>query len=161
MILEKQLEKAVISSGVGKLSSQPAFAEKILPELMREFALITGQKPKTNPARASIAGFKIRTGQVVGLTATLRGKRMEQFLHKLISIVLPRIRDFRGIPLSAVDAGGNLNIGIRDHLAFPEISAEASKVGFGIQVTVVPKRAIGNRDAAFDLYRKLGVPLQK
>lgn len=155
------MEKLVVSSGIGRLSNQPAFAEKILPELVKEFSLITGQKPKTVPARASIAGFKIRKGQMVGLVSTLRGKRLVQFLHKLTAIVLPRIRDFRGIPLSAIDGRGNLNVGIRDHFVFPEISGEVSKVNFGIQVTVVPKRTVKNREAAIDLYRKIGVPLQK
>lgn len=154
------VEKIVVNSGIGRLSSQAGFADKLLPELVREFALITGQKPATRPARASIAGFKVRQGSVVGLTATLRGRRMADFLAKLTAIVLPRIRDFRGIPLSSVDGAGNLSIGIRDYLVFPETAPESSKVNFGVQVTVVPKRP-GDRAEAIARYREMGIPLQK
>ena len=156
----QQLEKVVVNSGVGRLSSQAGFEDKVLPELMKELAMITGQKPSTRAARISISGFKLRSGTVVGLTTTLRGKRMKGFLIKLIGVVMPRIRDFRGIPLKSIDQAGNLNIGIKDHLVFPEIVGELVKTNFGMQITVVPK-AVKSRDEAVALYRKLGVPLQK
>lgn len=156
----KKLEKVVVNSGIGRISSQAGFEDKILPLLMKEFAMITGQKPSTRPARISISGFKLRGGTVVGLSVTLRGKRMHDFLAKLNGAVLPRIRDFRGIPLKNIDQAGNLNIGIKDHLVFPEISAELSKTNFGMQVTVVPK-AIKSREDAVALYREMGVPLQR
>lgn len=155
-----KLEKIVVNSGFGRLATQPSFEEKLLPELSREFAAITGQKPAPRRARKSISGFKIREGLVVGMVATLRGKRMADFLERLVQVVLPRIRDFRGIPLKNVDAAGNLNVGIREQFAFPEVAPESSKVNFGVQVTVVPKQA-KNRDAAISFYRELGVPLQK
>ncbi len=155
-----KLDKIVVNSGFGRLATQPSFEEKTLPELMREFAALTGQKPAPRPARTSISGFKIRQGLVVGMTATLRGKRMADFLRRFIAVVLPRIRDFRGIPLQNVDARGNLNVGVREQFAFPEVTPETSKVNFGLQVTVVPKR-VKNRDEAIALYRELGVPLQK
>ena len=151
----------MVNSGVGRLASQAGFEDKVLPELMKEFAMITGQKPSTRTARQSIAGFKIREGAVVGLVTTLRGKRMVDFFDKTVNVVLPRIRDFRGITLTSVDTQGNLNIGIKDYLVFPEINAESSKVNFGVQVTVVPKRAIKNHEEAIAMYRSLGVPLKK
>lgn len=160
ILVAKKLEKVVVNSGIGRISSQAGFEDKILPELMKEFAMITGQKPSTRPARISISGFKLRGGTVVGLTATLRGKRMNDFLTKLIAAVLPRIRDFRGIPLTNIDRAGNLNIGIKDHLVFPEVAAESSKTNFGVQVTVVPKQ-MKSREKAILLYREMGMPLQK
>lgn len=155
-----QLEKIVVNTGIGRLTtSSPNFEEKGLPNVIEEFKMITGQHPVVRRARISIAGFKIRAGQAVGLSAVVRGKRMEQFLARVNAIVLPRVRDFRGIHLKNIDAQGNLNIGIREHTAFPEIIPENSKVDFGLQVTLVPK--IKNREKALELYRALGVPLQK
>src|SRR3989344_946457 len=112
--LKSKLDKIVINSGVGRLSSLPNFEEKILPEIMKELAAITGQKPAPRGAKQSIAGFKIREGNIVGLKITLRGKRMMEFLNRLNSIVLPRLRDFRGLDLKTVDAGGSLSIGLRE-----------------------------------------------
>ena len=158
--IKNEIEKIVINSGIGRLSTQASFEEKVLPEVMREFSMITGQKPSPREARQSIAGFKIREGSVVGLVVTLRGKRMVDFWEKLVNIVLPRIRDFRGIPLQNVDTAGNLNIGIKDYLVFPETNAEASKVNFGVQVTAIPTH-VKDRAGAIAMYRALGVPLKK
>lgn len=156
--LEKQFEKAVVNVGVGRLRQQAQFEEKIMPEIMRELAMITGQKPSPRPAKKSIAGFKTRIGDVVGLKVTLRRKRMADFLKKLISVILPRVRDFRGIPRKQIDSAGNLSFGFREQLVFPEISADKSKVNFGIEVTVVPK--IKKKDKAIELYKSSGFPLQ-
>jgi len=156
----KNLEKIVINVGLGRLRQQSGnFDEKALPEIMKELALITGQKSAPRQAKKSIAGFKIREGDIVGVQTTLRGKRMEDFLKRLIGFVLPRVRDFRGIELKNVDAVGNLNIGFREQLVFPEISADKSKVNFGLQVTIVT--VLKNRDEAIDFYRSIGVPLKK
>lgn len=155
-----KLNKVVVNAGVGRISSQPNFDQKILPELIKEIALITGQKPAVRPAKESISGFKLRQGTVVGLKSTLRGKRMTDFLEKIIKIVMPRVRDFQGINLKSVDAAGNLNFGLREQLVFPEISADTSIVNFGVEVTVVPKE-IKSREEAIQLYRELGVPLKK
>src|SRR3989344_5091684 len=92
-----QLEKVVVNTGIGRLSSQPNFSEKILPGVAHDFALITGQKPSFRSAVKSISGFKLREGTVVGLQVTLRRKRMTQFLERVVKVVLPRVRDFRGI----------------------------------------------------------------
>ncbi|MEK7554576.1 MAG: 50S ribosomal protein L5 [Patescibacteria group bacterium] len=154
------IEKVVVNTGTGRLSSQPHFEDKLLPEIMKEFALITGQKPRTNPAKRSIAGFKLREGAVVGISTTLRGKRMKEFIDRLNRIVFPRIRDFRGLSISGVDSRGNLTVGIKEHIVFPEVNQEDSKVSFGLQVSVIPKRALP-REQAIHMYRELGFPLAK
>ncbi len=157
-----QLEKAVVNAGIGKLAVNTAnFPDKVLPDLMKEFSLITAQKPSTRPARRSISSFKLREGVVVGLTATLRGVRMRQFLHRLIAVVIPRVRDFRGVAVKSIDGRGNLTIGFREHIVFPEVNPETSKVGFGLQVTLVPRSAFKDREAAIEAYRAMGIPLEK
>lgn len=155
----KPIEKIVINIGLGRHSTQPNFKDKVFPEIINEVAIITGQKPSPRPARKAIAGFKTRLGDFIGLQVTLRGKRMSDFLSRLVSLALPRVKDFRGINPKNVDHGGNLNIGFKEQYSFPEIKIEESKVNFGIQVTIVPK--IKNRNKAIDLYRSLGVPLKK
>ncbi|MBI4034122.1 MAG: 50S ribosomal protein L5 [Candidatus Brennerbacteria bacterium] len=154
-----KLEKIVVSAGLGRLRNQASFEDKVLPAVEEELALVTGQKPSRRPAKKSIAGFKTREGDVVGLQVTLRGKRMEDFLKRLVNLVMPRVKDFRGIDLKNVDGNGNLNVGFREQFVFPEILAEKSKVNFGLQVTfVVPGK---NRDKAIDFYRSVGIPLKK
>ena len=131
--LKTKLEKIVINSGVGRLSEQPNFEEKTLVQISRDIAILSGQKPEVRRARKSIAGFKIREGNVVGIMTTLRGARMVSFVNKLVNIALPRVRDFRGIPLKNVDKNGNLTIGVKEHIVFPEVNAESSKLNFGLQ----------------------------
>jgi large subunit ribosomal protein L5 len=155
-----KIEKAVVNVGIGRLSSQPNFNDKILPAITEDIAAITGQKPMLRPAKKSISGFKLRQGTIVGLKVTLRGKRMEQFLSKVVRLALPRVRDFRGISAKGIDKNDNLTFGIKDYLVFPEISPEASKVNFGIEITLVPKEA-KSRDEAVQLYKSVGIPFQK
>jgi len=155
----KKIEKIVVNVGLGKLRSQPNFEEKLLKEVEKEIALITGQKPAIRRAKKSIAGFKIRKGEVVALQVTLRGKRLVDFFIKLVSIVLPRVKDFKGIDLHQIDQNGNLNIGLKEQFVFPEIQADQSKVNFGLQITIVPKPEY--RKKAVVLYEELGVPLKK
>ena len=152
------LEKVVIDAGIGRLSSQPNF-DKVLAQAERDLSLLAGQKPQARPARKSIAGFKIREGQTVGLRVTIRRRRMVDFFERLIKIVLPRVKDFHGIKPEAIDQGGVLNIGIREQFVFPEISVEQSPVVFSLGVSVVPR--VRNRDKAIEQYRELGVPLKK
>ncbi len=154
----KDLLKVVVNCGIGKLRGQSQFDEKVLPEIEKELAAITGQKPAERAATKSISTFKIREGEVVGLQVTLRKQRMMDFLAKVVSIVLPRVKDFRGLELSNVDHDGNLNFGFREQTVFPEINPERSRVSFGVQVTVVPRNK--DREAAIALYRSLGVPLK-
>ena len=158
--IKNNLEKVVVNVGVGKKAvSQSGFDSKILPEISKELSQLTGQKPATRAATKSIAGFKLRQGMVVGLKVTLRGKRMIDFVERFNKIVLPRLRDFRGIDLKNIDQGGGLSIGLQDHLVFPEINPETSKANFGLQITLVPK--VKDRQSAIDFYRQIGVPLKK
>ena len=156
--IKKTLEKVVINIGVGKARQQANFDDKILPEIEKEIATITGQKASRRPSRKSEAGFKVRAGNIVGLKTTLRGQRMQDFMDRLNNIVFPRVKDFRGIDTKHVDGGGNLNIGLVDQFVFPEIDPNTSKVNFGMQITIVP--AIKNREKIIDTYKSIGVPLK-
>lgn len=158
-LIKNSLEKIVVNCGIGRLSQQAQFEDKVLPEVVKEIALITGQKPETRTARESISGFKVRKHQIVGLRVVLRHDRMADFLERVTNAVLPRIRDFQGIDPKKIDEAGNLNFGIKEQNVFPEIVPEESKVNFGIQITVVPKEK--NRVKAEALYRQVGVPLHK
>lgn len=153
-----QIEKITVNIGVGRLRQQSQFEEKILPEIIKEISLITGQKPSPRPAQKSIAGFKVRAGETVGLKTTLRGKRAANFLNRLVNVVLPRVKDFRGLDLKKVDIAGNLSIGLDDYLVFPEIEADKSKIDFGLEITITPK--IKNREKAIVLYKEKGIPLK-
>lgn len=157
--IKRKLDKVVINTGVGRLSQTANFTDKVLPALIEEFSAIVGQKPLLRPAKKSIAGFKIREGNIVGVKVTLRGARMMDFLNKLINTALPRVRDFRGLDKKAIDEHGNLTVGVKEHIVFPEVSAETSKVNFGVEVTIVPK--VQRKDLAMDIYKALGVPLKK
>ena len=154
-----KLEKIVVSVGLGKLRNQPSFEDKVLPAVEGELAVITGQKPARRQAKKSIAGFKTRTGDIIGLQVTLRGKMMADFLKRLVNLVIPRVKDFRGIDPKNIDERGNLNVGFREQFVFPEISAEKSRVNFGLQVTMVVFAK--NRNDAIEFYRSIGVPLKK
>ena len=163
-MVEKQfskLEKAVVNVGVGKMASLPNFVEKNLPGLMNELATITGQRPSSRSAKKSIAGFKIRSGTVVGLKVTLRRQKMRDFLIKLLNTVLPRVRDFRGISKNSVSAGGVLSIGLKEHYVFPEIIPEQSTTGFGVEISMVPRKEFRTKEKAFELFKELGVPFEK
>ncbi len=151
------ISKIVVSIGLGKMRQQNAqFEDKILPNIISELAAIVGQRPAIRKAKKSVAGFKVRQGEVVGLVATLRGKKKNDFFIKLTEIVLPRVRDFRGIAESKVDASGNLNLGFKDQFVFPEASQEASKVTFGLEVTIVTEGM--DRSKAIDFLREKGIP---
>ncbi len=128
-------------------------------QVKRDIADMTGQAPQIRRAKKSIAGFKIREGQIVGLRVTLRKEKMVDFFERLVTIVLPRVRDFNGLELSNVDHGGTLNLGVREQIVFPEISPEASPITFSIGVSVVPRKK--NHEKSLEEFRKLGVPLKK
>ena len=153
------IEKIIVGSGIGKMRQQSQFEEKILPEIAKEMALITGQNPSFCPAKKSVAGFKIREGEIVGLKVTLRGKRMLDFLNRLINTALPRVKDFQGVDLKGVDEEGSLNIGLKEQYPFPEIEPEKSRTNFGLQITIVPR--LRGRQEAIDLYKKLKIPLRE
>lgn len=149
-----RITKVVVSSGTGKAKDKNR-NELVSGRLTR----ITGQKPSARAAKASIAQFKMREGDIIGFQATLRGERMYAFLDKLIHIALPRTRDFRGISETAVDDMGNLTIGIKEHTIFPETSDEDLKDVFGLAVTVVTTAKTKAEALAF--FRFLGVPFKK
>lgn len=154
-----KIEKVVINVGFGRMSQQGGFEDKILPDILKDIALISGQKPATTKAKKSIAGFKIRQGQVVGAKATLRGKRMYDFLERLIKAALPRVKDFRGIDEKNIDSKGNLNIGLREHIVFPDINMETARVDFGLEISIVSNAK--KREEAITLYKLIGIPLKK
>ncbi|HUY69923.1 MAG TPA: 50S ribosomal protein L5 [Candidatus Tyrphobacter sp.] len=153
------LKKIIISIGVGKLRTNAQFEEKVLPAIMKDLSLISGQKPAPRRAKKSIAGFKVRQGEVVGLMVTLRGRRMNDFLNRLINVVLPRLRDFRGIDLKNIDLSGNLSLGIKESALFPEIDQEANRVNFGVEVTLVS--TVKNKKEGEEFYRSLNFPFKK
>ena len=155
-----KIEKIVVSSGLGRMRLNNAqFEDKVLPVVMGEFAAIVGQKPKVTRARMSVAGFKVREGEPVGIVATLRGRRKDDFFVKLANAVLPRVRDFKGVSNTNVDQSGNLNLGFKDQFVFPEPVPESSKYNFGIEVTVVVKAK--SRKDAIEFYRAEGIPVKE
>ena len=131
--------------------------EKIRQEMAHDLALITGQKANLCPAKKAEAAFKTRKGMIVGLMITLRGQRMYDFLDRLINIVLPRSRDFHGLPEKNIDQSGNLNIGLKEQIIFPEISAESTKSIFGFEVAVVTTAK--NHQQGVELFKLLGFPI--
>jgi len=157
--LRNFLEKVVIDVGVGRMSQQPNFEEKALVQVMNDIAAITGQKPQVRRAKKSIAGFKIREGQIVGVKVTLRRKKMVDFFEKLVKIILPRVRDFTGLEQRNVDRAGVLNLGLKEQAVFPEINPEKSPVSFSFGITIVPKKR--KRAEAVKTYFEFGVPLKK
>lgn len=148
-----RIEKVVVNVGVGKNRDN----EKYIVAVKRDVAAITGQAPAERRAKKSVAGFNVREGNLVGFQVTLRGKRAEDFVTRLIHVTLPRVRDFRGVPVSAFDKRGNLNIGFKEQLPFPEIHSDKTDVVFGLQVTIA---TTAKADAAGEaLLRALGFPL--
>ncbi len=158
-LMAPKINKVVVNIGIGRMSQQANFQDRILPEIIKDLTIVTGQKPKPTTAKKSISGFKLRQGQIIGLKVTLRRSRMYDFMDKIIKTVFPRVRDFKGIDLKNIDKNGNLSIGLKEHVVFPEISPETSKVDFGLEITVVAKAR--NKDEAIKLYRLIGIPLKK
>lgn len=149
-----RLEKIVINAGLGK-ATQDA---KILDEAVSQIALITGQMPVVTKAKKSVAGFKLRQGVRIGCMVTLRGKRMYEFLERLVNVVLPRIRDFRGVSPGALDGRGNYTLGIKEQSIFPEISYDKIENVIGMAVTLVTTTK--NDNEARELLRLLGMPFR-
>jgi large subunit ribosomal protein L5 len=128
-----RLEKVVVNMGVGKATQNGKLVEKAAEEL----AAITGQKAAIRRARKSIANFKLRQGQAIGCTVTLRGTRMWEFFDRLVNVSLPRVRDFKGVSVKAFDGRGNYSLGIREQIIFPEIDYDSVENITGLNVTVV------------------------
>lgn len=150
-----RLEKVVVNIGIGKIARDDKTIERITSTLQK----ISGQKPVRRLARKSIASFKVREGMVVGLMVTFRGERMYHFVEKLIHIVFPRIRDFRGIDPASVDRQGNLSVGVREQAIFPEIETEDLEVVHGLQITI--HTTAKTREQGMTLLSLLGFPFAK
>ena len=149
-----KLEKIVVNMGVG----EAAVNSRALDGAMEDLAKITGQKAQLRRARKSIAGFKIRDGMPVGARVTLRGERMWEFLDRLVSIALPRVRDFRGISPKSFDGRGNFALGLREQLIFPEISYDSIDATRGMDVAMVTTAETD--EEARELLRLLGMPFR-
>src|SRR5277367_290570 len=147
-----RLNKIVVNMGIGEATQNA----KILDPAVNELGQITGQKPITTKAKKSIAAFKVREGQAIGAMVTLRGDRMWEFLDRLVSIVLPRVRDFKGVSTKSFDGRGNFTLGLHDQLIFPEISYEKVDKQKGMNVTIVTTAA--NDNQARTLLKHLGMP---
>lgn len=150
-----KLEKVVINVGVREAKDNP----KLLEEIKQNLTLITGSQPVITKAKKSIAGFKTRAGQPVGLQVTLRGNRLYDFIDKLVNIALPRVRDFRGLSRKGFDGRGNYNLGIKEHVIFPEIHFEVAERLHGANITIVTS-AQTDQDALL-LLEEIGFPLAK
>lgn len=149
-----QLEKIVVNVGAGQAARDPKILETVKETLTR----ITGQKPVMTKAKQSISNFKIRKGMGIGVMVTLRGRRMYDFLDKLIHISLPRVRDFQGLSPAAFDQRGNYTLAFREHNVFPEISGDTVETLHGLQVTICTSAA--DAKSAELLLRQFGLPLQ-
>ncbi|HEU4493704.1 MAG TPA: 50S ribosomal protein L5 [Rubrobacteraceae bacterium] len=149
-----RLEKIVVNMGVGEASQN----SRALDGAMEDLARITGQKAQPRRARKSIAGFKIREGMPVGARVTLRGERMWEFLDRLVSVALPRVRDFRGVSPNSFDGRGNYALGLSEQLIFPEISYDAIDATRGLDVAVVTTTE--SDEEARELLRLLGMPFR-
>ncbi len=149
------LEKIIISVGCGN----DAKDSKVVQNIADTITIISGQKAVIVPARKSVAGFKVREGMPVGVKVTLRGKMMYNFLDKLISIALPRVKDFRGVSRNGFDGRGNYNFGLDEQLMFPEVEYDNIIKTHGMNITIVT--TTDNDKAAFALLEKLGMPFAK
>ena len=150
-----KLEKIVINMGVGDATSN----SKLLDAAVADLTKISGQKPVITKAKKSIAGFKVREGQAIGCKVTLRGENMYNFLDKLVSIGLPRVRDFRGVSSKAFDGRGNYTLGIKEQLIFSEIEYDEVVKVRGMDIVFVTTAK--SNEEAYDLLSELGVPFRK
>ena len=148
-----RIQKVVVSTGVGSVKDK-----KRLEHILGRLTKITGQQPAPRATTKSIATFKTRRGDLAGYMVTLRGARMNSFLDKLIHIVFPRVRDFRGLNAKAIDEMGNITIGLKEHTVFPETADEEAKDIFGLAITITTTAK--NRKEAEAFLRHIGIPLK-
>ena len=150
-----KLEKIVLSIGLGEAIQEP----KALEAAEKDLATISGQHPVTTRARKSISSFKLRAGMPIGMMVTLRGKRMYDFFDKLVNVVLPRFRDFRGLSRDSFDGRGNYSLGMKEQIVFPEIDYDKVDKIRGLEVTIVT--TANNDDEARTLLELMGMPLRR
>jgi len=155
-----RVAKVVVNAGFGKQIAGKTSEEKrkISDSILEDLALICAQKPILTTAKKAISGFKIRKGMPIGGACVLRKNKMYDFLERLIHIALPRSRDFKGIDPKSVDGSGNLTIGIKEHIVFPEISPERAKQIFGLEITIVTTAKA--REEGLELLKLLGFPIK-
>jgi len=155
-----KIEKIIVNSGFGKkiVGRNGQDRKKIEDHILKELSLITGQMPSLRKAKKSIATFKLREGMYVGAVVTLRGKKMYDFIERLIHLTFPRTRDFRGIDHKFIDKKGNLSLGFKEHTAFPEISAEREKSIFSLEITIVTNSK--NKEQGLELLKLIGFPMK-
>jgi large subunit ribosomal protein L5 len=150
-----RVDKVVLNMGVGEATQNV----KLLDDAVEEMAQLAGQRPVVTRARKSIAAFKVREGQPIGCRVTLRGSRMWEFLDRLITAALPRVRDFRGVAPGAFDGRGNYTLGIKDHVIFPDVDYNKVSQSKGLNVTIVTTAQ--NDEQAFYLLDELGMPFRR
>lgn len=155
-----RIEKVIINSCFGKEVANKTSQErdKVIQNVVSDLTLISGQKPKIIRAKKSISGFKLRKGIDIAAMVTLRKNRMYDFIERLIYLTLPRSRDFKGINQKSIDKKGNLTLGFREHIAFPEVTTEKEKTIFGLEVTVVANAK--NKEEGIELLRLMGFPIK-
>jgi large subunit ribosomal protein L5 len=156
-----KITKAVVNIGFGKQIAGKSSDEqkKTYSYMLEDLATICGQKPILTKSKGSISSFKTRKGMFIGTKVTLRGKKMDDFLTRFINIALPRTRDFQGINIDSIDKTGNLTIGIKEHICFPEISPEQVKSIFGLQIIV--NTTAKTKEEGIELLRLMGFPIKK
>jgi large subunit ribosomal protein L5 len=150
-----KLTKIVINMGVGRATQDKALLDSAVDSLTK----ISGQKPVVTKAKTSVSGFRLREGNDIGCKVTLRGQRMYEFLDRLVSIALPRIRDFRGVNPNSFDGHGNYSLGLAEQVVFPEIDADKIQHAQGMDITIVTTAV--NDDQARELLRQFGIPFRQ
>lgn len=153
-----KITKIVVNMGV-TTPQDPRERVKVIENIIEQFTVITGQKPQMTKARKSIAGFKLRAGDPTGVMVTLRGIQMWEFLDKVISITLPRVKDFKGVSRTAFDGQGNYNLGISEQIVFPEINYDAIESIRGLQITIVTNTI--DNEKSYRILELLGMPFEK
>lgn len=150
-----RITKVVVSTGTGSAKDRKARMELVMDRLTK----ITGQRPAPRGSKKSVASFKVREGEQVGAAVTLHGERMWGFLDKFINVAVPRMRDFRGFDKKAVDAMGNLTLGVKEHMVFPETADEDLRDAFGFAVTIVTTAK--SKPQALAFFENIGIPFKK
>lgn len=149
-----RIEKVVVNVGAGRAVQD----SRLLDTAINTLRKITGQQPVTTRARKSVAGFKLREGNPIGAKVTLRGDRMYEFLDRLVSVVLPRTRDFRGLSAHSFDPSGNYSLGIPDQSVFPELSYEDAQITHGMQINIITN---SDQEQSYALMAELGFPFER
>ncbi len=149
-----KIDKVVVNVGAGEAVTDP----KVMDAVVRDVQIITGQKPIITKAKKSVAAFKVREGMPIGCKVTLRGKQMYEFFDRLVSIALPRIRDFRGVSPKSFDGRGNYSLGLREQLIFPEIDYDKVDKVRGLEIVVATSAKTD--EEAFELLKLMGVPFR-